>query len=117
LANKTPGFLVFGYDQGVMAGLVGADNQFGRDFNHPQSGLLGTIVAIYEVGCFVGSMGIFVFGDYMGRRGCIRAGCLIACVGAAIQSGSISVGMLIAGRIVTGLVSFLHVFSHIHDGR
>jgi MFS family permease len=93
-----------------MAGLVGADNQFGHDFNHPESGLLGTIVAIYEVGCFGGSMGIFVFGDYVGRRWCIRIGCLIACVGAAIQAGSVSVGMLIAGRIVTGLVSFLMSF-------
>jgi MFS family permease len=88
-----------------MSGLVGADNQFGHDFNNPEPSLLGTIVAIYEIGCFIGSMGIFVFGDYMGRRNCIRVGCLIAAVGAAIQTGAISVGMLIAGRIITGLVS------------
>jgi MFS family permease len=88
-----------------MSGLVGADNQFGTEFDHPEPGLLGTIVAIYEIGCFCGSMGIFVFGDYIGRRWCIRVGCLIASVGAAIQTGSISVGMLIAGRIITGLVS------------
>jgi hypothetical protein len=43
------GFLLFGYDQGVMAGIIGADNQFGRDFGHPSPSLQGTILAIYEV--------------------------------------------------------------------
>jgi hypothetical protein len=38
-----------GYDQGVMAGIIGADNQFGMDFGHPDAGLQGTILAVYEV--------------------------------------------------------------------
>lgn len=62
------GFLLLGYDQGVMSGIVrrsfsfgavrikyrtetymqiGADNQFGRDFGHPDPTTQGTIVAIY----------------------------------------------------------------------
>jgi hypothetical protein len=32
-----------------MAGLIGADNQFGMDFDQPDPSLQGTIVAIYEV--------------------------------------------------------------------
>jgi hypothetical protein len=32
-----------------MAGIIGADNQFGQDFGHPTAGLQGTILAVYEV--------------------------------------------------------------------
>jgi hypothetical protein len=32
-----------------MAGIIGADNQFGKDFGHPSASLQGTILAIYEV--------------------------------------------------------------------
>lgn len=32
-----------------MAGIIGADNQFGKDFGHPTAGLQGTILAVYEV--------------------------------------------------------------------
>jgi hypothetical protein len=42
-------FILFGYDQGVMSGIIGADNQFGKDFGHPNAGLQGTIAAVYEV--------------------------------------------------------------------
>lgn len=46
-------FLLLGYDQGVMSGLVGADNRFGRDFNHPDADLQGDIVALYDVSLVV----------------------------------------------------------------
>jgi len=42
-------FLLLGYDQGVMSGLVGADNRFGRDFNNPNVDMQGNIVALYDV--------------------------------------------------------------------
>lgn len=42
-------FLLLGYDQGVMSGIVGADNRFARDFNQPDAGLQGDIVALYDV--------------------------------------------------------------------
>lgn len=32
-----------------MAGIIGANNQFGKDFGHPGAGLQGTILAVYEV--------------------------------------------------------------------
>ncbi|KAI0690821.1 general substrate transporter [Cerioporus squamosus] len=38
------GFLLLGYDQGVMSGIIGADNQFGRDFNSPDPTTQGTII-------------------------------------------------------------------------
>lgn len=32
-----------------MSGLIGADNQFGRDFKSPDAKLQGLIVSIYDV--------------------------------------------------------------------
>lgn len=40
-------FLLLGFDQGVMSGLIGADNQFGRDFNSPDANTQGIITSIY----------------------------------------------------------------------
>jgi hypothetical protein len=37
-----------------MAGIIGADNQFGKDFGHPSASLQGTILAIYEVSISIG---------------------------------------------------------------
>jgi hypothetical protein len=48
-ANCCFAFVLFGYDQGVLAGLVSTP-QFLKSFNHPSADLLGTIVAIYDIG-------------------------------------------------------------------
>jgi hypothetical protein len=32
-----------------MSGIIGANNQFGHDFNSPDSSLQGTIVSLYDV--------------------------------------------------------------------
>ena len=34
---------------GVMSGLIGADNRFGRDFHNPDDNLQGDIVGLYDV--------------------------------------------------------------------
>lgn len=36
-----------------MSGIIGADNEFGREFDHPDSNLQGLIVSIYDV-CTLG---------------------------------------------------------------
>lgn len=45
-------FLLLGFDQGVMSGLIGADNQFGRDFGNPDANLQGVITSIYGMVVF-----------------------------------------------------------------
>jgi len=42
-------FLLFGYDQGVFAGLIGG-TAFKNTFNNPSTSTLGTVTAIYEIG-------------------------------------------------------------------
>ena len=41
VAASCQAFLLLGYDQGVMSGLVGADNEFGKQFGHPSANLQG----------------------------------------------------------------------------
>lgn len=41
------GFLLIGYDNGLMGGLVGAP-AFNRTFHKPSATMIGTIVAIFE---------------------------------------------------------------------
>ncbi|KAH3669255.1 hypothetical protein OGAPHI_001376 [Ogataea philodendri] len=104
------GFLLFGFDQGVMSGLLTGDaftHQFPAidttDNGHGSSSLQGTVVAIYEIGCFFGALFSFVFGERLGRRWSIMLGCITLSVGAAIQTSSYSIAQLIVGRIVAGL--------------
>ncbi|PSK50305.1 High-affinity glucose transporter [Elsinoe australis] len=85
------GFLLFGYDQGVMSGLL-TGRAFTAQFPeidttegaNGSASLQGTVVAIYEIGCFFGSIGAMV-------------------VGGALQAGAYGIPQLILGRIVAGL--------------
>lgn len=79
ITDDTPGidFFLFGYDQGVMGGLLTLGS-FVRTFPeidaiaHPNDTHMSTIqgitVASYTVGCFVGAIITIFIGDLLGRR-------------------------------------------------
>lgn len=104
------GFLLFGYDQGVMSGLL-TGTAFTKTFpeidttstGHGSSSLQGTVVAIYEIGCFFGAIICMIVGEKLGRRMCILIGSAVLSVGAAIQASSYSIPQMIVGRIVAGI--------------
>ncbi|KAL5351307.1 hypothetical protein ACLOAV_003161 [Pseudogymnoascus australis] len=104
------GFLLFGYDQGVMSGLLTGSAFIAQfpaiDTTHGGGGsssLQGLVVAIYEIGCFIGAIIAFAFGERLGRRWTIILGCAILIIGAAVQTAATEISHLIAGRIVAGL--------------
>ncbi|KAK2026537.1 general substrate transporter [Colletotrichum zoysiae] len=96
------GFMLIGYDNGLMGGLVNAP-AFNKTFDSPDPTMTGLIVAIYEVGCFIGCVATAGFGENLGRRGTIRIGCVIMVVGAIIQAASFGRAQMIVGRIVSGV--------------
>ncbi|KAI0389521.1 sugar porter family MFS transporter [Xylariaceae sp. FL0594] len=104
----TTGFLLFGYDQGVMSGIITAP-AFADviEETRDNSTIQGLVTAIYEIGCLMGAMFILMVGDQLGRRRAIIAGGLIMIVGAVIQctpyKGKSSLAHFIIGRIVTGV--------------
>jgi MFS family permease len=102
-------FLLFGYDQGVMSGIIGGD-AFVQDF--PQvngdSNWQGFVVSIYAVGCFFGALFILTFGDKLGRRKAIFLGGIIMIIGVVIQLATVppshgATAQFIVGRFITGI--------------
>ncbi|KAF7555705.1 hypothetical protein G7Z17_g1999 [Cylindrodendrum hubeiense] len=96
------GFMLIGFDNGLMGGLVNAP-AFLDTFDSPGSDMIGLIVGIYEVGCFFGSISSAIFGEKLGRRKTIAIGCWIMIVGAVLQAASYGRPQLIVGRIVSGV--------------
>ncbi|KAK5119974.1 hypothetical protein LTR85_007050 [Meristemomyces frigidus] len=103
----TCGFLLFGYDQGVMSGIISADpfnDYFPQTKNN--STWQAFVTAIYEVGCLLGAIFQLTFGDKIGRRRAIIMGAMIMIIGVIIQctcyTGHNPTAQFIIGRTITG---------------
>ncbi|KAI5949827.1 hypothetical protein CANMA_005407 [Candida margitis] len=106
--TATIGFSLFGYDQGLMSGLLNGD-QFKKEFP-PADGdstIQGAITACYELGCFFGAIFALFRGDYFGRKPLMLAGSLIIIIGTVISTAAIrpywQTGQFVIGRVVTGV--------------
>jgi MFS family permease len=97
-------FLLFGYDNGVFAGIINTE-AFLSQFNYPSSTLTGTIVSIYNLGCFLGCIIAGLVGRRLGRRLTIIASQWVCIIGTILQCTAFTVGHLIVGRIVTGVAT------------
>ncbi|KAK7510067.1 sugar transporter STL1 [Phyllosticta citriasiana] len=95
-------FLLIGYDNGLMGGFVNTKG-WKHQFDTPRSTMVGLIVAIYEVGCFLGSIATSIWGEKLGRIKSIRVGVIIMIVGALLQSTAYHRSHLIIARIVSGI--------------
>ncbi|KAI9854736.1 MAG: hypothetical protein M1824_006618 [Vezdaea acicularis] len=103
-------FLLFGYDQGVMGGLLTLPS-FCKTFPEidtrtdktiHRAVVQGISVASYNVGCFFGAVSCIWVGDVLGRRKTIFLGSSIMIVGAALQASAFQLPHFIVGRLVTG---------------
>jgi MFS family permease len=115
---STCGFFLFGYvrvplpskqgysdaskDNGVFSGLI-ISPWFLKTFHHPNSTLLGTVSATYNLGGFAGSLVAFFIGDNLGRRWTILSGTAITIIGAIPFACATDITQLLAGRIVCGI--------------
>ncbi|EAW10860.1 hexose carrier protein [Aspergillus clavatus NRRL 1] len=104
----TMGFLLFGYDQGVMSGIIDA-KPFNDVFTatRDNSTMQGTVTAIYEIGCLAGAVFILAAGDWLGRRRSIMMGATVMIIGVIIQvtsyPGHVPLAQFIIGRVITGV--------------
>ncbi|KAJ5650932.1 hexose carrier protein [Penicillium longicatenatum] len=107
-ACATMGFLLFGYDQGVMSSIIDAD-PFNDIFTATKdnSTMQGVVTAIYELGCLGGAIFSLVFGDWLGRRKSIMLGATVMVIGVIIQvtafKGHVPLAQFCVGRVVTGV--------------
>ena len=63
----------------------------------------GTVVALYDIGCFFGACVALWLGEILGRKKTVLVGTTIMTVGAVIQIASYGVPQMIVGRIVAGI--------------
>lgn len=104
----TAGFLLFGYDQGVMSGIITAP-AFNNLFTATKdsSTMRGFVTAVYEIGCLFGAIFILALGDFLGRRRAIMMGGSIMILGVIIQvtaqSNATPLAQFIVGRVITGV--------------
>jgi MFS family permease len=107
------GFVLFGYDQGVMSGLLTLPtfvetfpemDTVNKALNANQiaynSKVQGVVVAIYEIGCMFSALSTLWAGDKFGRRKTVFGGAIIMCIGAAIQCSSFTLAQFTVGRYV-----------------
>jgi MFS family permease len=95
-------YLLFGYDQGVLGGLI-TEPSFLDIIGRPSPSFLGLIVALYNVGCLAGCVVAGMVGDKLGRKATIFWGCLIMVIGGVIQTAIYGSTQLIIGRIISGV--------------
>ncbi|KAG6827436.1 hypothetical protein H0H92_011790 [Tricholoma furcatifolium] len=93
---------LFGYDQGVFGGII-VTKDFLDTMGNPDPTLQGTIVSLYDIGCFFGAIAAFIFGERLGRKKTLLAGVIVMSVGAIMQTAAYSVPQMIVARLITGL--------------
>ncbi|KAG9254411.1 uncharacterized protein F5Z01DRAFT_636488 [Emericellopsis atlantica] len=120
------GFLMFGYDQGVLSALLTLDD-FQKDIplmtprdrsnsicwlengdpdptmctGDPNTQAAG--VAIYQIGCFLGAILILFYGEVWGRKSSTFWGSAIMILGTVFQAAANGYALLVVGRIVGGI--------------
>ena len=96
------GFLVFGYDQGVMSGVVISDFWL-ASMSHPSTLMIGTITALYDVGAVFGAIAAAFTADRLGRKHTLLLGAAIVIIGAVIMGSALERIQFMFARVITGI--------------
>ncbi|RAO72846.1 uncharacterized protein BHQ10_008858 [Talaromyces amestolkiae] len=101
---STLGGLLFGYDQGVVSGILTMQS-FGARFPriYTDSNFEGWFVSTLLLAAWFGSLCNGPIGDRFGRKASMLIAVVIFTIGSAIQCGAQNIPMLFAGRAVAGL--------------
>jgi sugar porter (SP) family MFS transporter len=104
-------FLLFGYDQGVMSGIISSPAFVERFPEVEQDKTFqtweGFIVSIYAVGCFFGACFILQLGDWLGRRKSIFIGAWVMIIGVIIQITAMPAARGVPGQSVGATAQFI----------
>ncbi|KAI2786405.1 hypothetical protein POX_g08790 [Penicillium oxalicum] len=100
---STLGGLLFGYDQGVISGVITMES-FGARFPRVfvDSGFKGWFVSTLLLAAWAGSLVNGPVADRIGRKLSINVAVVIFVIGSAIQCGAVDIPMLFVGRAIAG---------------
>ncbi|KAJ7133994.1 general substrate transporter [Mycena crocata] len=93
---------LFGLDISSMSGVL-SNPAYLATFHNPASNPQGAIVASMPAGSFVGALMVTQLADRLGRKRTVQLSGLIWVIGSIIQCASINRGMLVVGRIISGI--------------
>lgn len=109
------GFSLFGYNQGMMAGII-TGTEFNSEFpatdmnlgeKHHVTVIQGAVTSCYELGCFFGALFALFRGEHTGRKPLIIAGSLIIITGVLLSVTTFKahwgLGQFVIGRVITGI--------------
>ncbi|KAF4842092.1 Sugar transporter STL1 [Colletotrichum siamense] len=123
------GFLMFGYDQGVLSSLLTLDDfqksivlmtplersndlcwldnpeNTQRDYSQctGDPNTQAAAVAVYQIGCFLGALLILFYGETWGRKSSTFWGSAVMILGTIMQAAAHEYGLFAAGRIIGGI--------------
>lgn len=90
------------YDQGLFGGILGG-HRFKTMLGDPSPTLTGLVTGLYDIGCAVGAIAAFIWGERIGRKRSIIIANVIVIIGATIQTACYSYGQMAGGRIIAGI--------------
>ncbi|KAM0328884.1 hypothetical protein ACHAQA_005300 [Verticillium albo-atrum] len=96
------GGLLFGYDSGIVSSTL-IQKHFVEYFGEINDDEAGGIVSSFQGGAIIGCLLVSVLADMLGRRMTVFIGSSLAVLGGALQAGSVTIPMLIAGRLIAGI--------------
>ncbi|OAL38884.1 hypothetical protein AYO20_01635 [Fonsecaea nubica] len=97
------GAFFYGYDSGLTTSILGYP-QFISYFNF-NSNTIGALGSCYYAGSFFGSGLNFWLPDRYGRKPTIYIACIVAIIGAILQTAAQNIEMLFVGRVIGGIAS------------
>jgi MFS family permease len=96
------GFLLFGYDQGVMSGVV-ISKYWLSQMGTPSTLMVGTITALYDVGAVFGAIGAAFTAEPLGRKRTLQLGTWILIVGTILMGSCYERVQMMVARVITGI--------------
>ncbi|KZT05688.1 general substrate transporter [Laetiporus sulphureus 93-53] len=95
------GFCLFGYDQGVMSGVV-VSKYWLDQMGNPSTIMVSTITALYDVGAFFGAIVAAFTAEPLGRKRTLITGATIVLIGAILMGSCVERIQMMVARIVAG---------------
>ena len=99
------GAFFYGYDSGLTTSIIGYP-EFITYFNFNAT-TLGALGSAYYAGNFAGSLMNMYLPDRFGRLNVVRFASVVSILGAGMQTGAKSLGVLLAGRAIGGIGTWL----------
>ncbi|CRG88990.1 Sugar transporter STL1 [Talaromyces islandicus] len=95
-------FLLFGYDNGVMSGVV-ISSYWLDEMGNPSTIIVSTITALYDIGALIGAVAAAFTTERLGRKRSLLLGSFIVVIGSIFMGTCVERVQMMIGRIVTGV--------------